>query len=161
MLGRRWDSPGVARRAGSTRRARKGDRGSTSLLSLMANGERMETDKELVRDGFALRYVRFDNAGEFTDADREAREKRCRLWADKNPIPPWEWRKACQRSPVSSRLPATADPSFLKLGAAVGIVSLPAVGDNVKLTCGTARRIGRYRLSWTTISILHTGFSGR
>ena len=29
---------------------------------------------EMVRDGFSWRYVRYDKAGEFTDADREARE---------------------------------------------------------------------------------------
>jgi endonuclease YncB( thermonuclease family) len=48
---------------------------------------------ELVRDGFALRYVRFDKAGEFTDAEREAREKRRGLWADQSPVPPWEFRR--------------------------------------------------------------------
>lgn len=31
---------------------------------------------EIVRDGFAWRYVRYDNAGEFTDAERESREHR-------------------------------------------------------------------------------------
>jgi len=47
----------------------------------------------MVRDGFAWRYVRYDKAGEFTDAEREAREKRRGLWADPNPVPPWEYRR--------------------------------------------------------------------
>jgi endonuclease YncB( thermonuclease family) len=60
----------------------------------MASGDKMETEKEMVRDGFAWRVVRYDNAGEFTDAVREAREKRRGLWADPNPVPPWEyWRE--------------------------------------------------------------------
>jgi micrococcal nuclease len=50
-------------------------------------------DLERVRDGFAWRYVRYDKAGEFTDAEREAREKRHGLWADPNPVPPWEYRR--------------------------------------------------------------------
>jgi endonuclease YncB( thermonuclease family) len=54
----------------------------------MASGERMETEKEMVRDGFAWRYVRYDKAGEFSDAVREAREKRRGLWADQNPVVP-------------------------------------------------------------------------
>jgi endonuclease YncB( thermonuclease family) len=37
---------------------------------------------EMVRDGFTWRYVRYDKAGEFTDAEREAREKQRGLWAD-------------------------------------------------------------------------------
>jgi endonuclease YncB( thermonuclease family) len=55
----------------------------------MADGERIETEKELVRDGFAARYVRYDKVGEFTDAEREAREKRRGSWMDPNPVPPW------------------------------------------------------------------------
>jgi len=48
---------------------------------------------EMVRDGFAWRNVRYDKAGEFTDAEREAREKRRGLWADANPVPPPEYRQ--------------------------------------------------------------------
>jgi endonuclease YncB( thermonuclease family) len=48
---------------------------------------------EMVRDGLAWRYVRYDKAGEFTDAEREAREKRRGLWGDPSPLPPWEFRR--------------------------------------------------------------------
>jgi endonuclease YncB( thermonuclease family) len=41
---------------------------------------------EMVRDGYAWRYVRYDKAGEFTDSEREAREKRRVLWADLHPV---------------------------------------------------------------------------
>jgi endonuclease YncB( thermonuclease family) len=59
----------------------------------------METEKELVRDGFAWRYLWYDKAREFTDAEREAREKRYGLWADPNPVPPWEYRREHRRVP--------------------------------------------------------------
>jgi len=59
----------------------------------MARGDKMETEKEMVRDGFAWRVVRYDNAGEFTDAVREAREKQRGLWAAPNPVPSWEFRR--------------------------------------------------------------------
>ena len=42
----------------------------------MANSDKMEHEKELVRAGFAWRYVRYDRAGEFTDAECDARAKR-------------------------------------------------------------------------------------
>jgi micrococcal nuclease len=48
---------------------------------------------ETIHDGFAWRYGRYDKAGEFTDAEREAREKRRGLWVDTNSIPPWEYRR--------------------------------------------------------------------
>ncbi len=49
---------------------------------------------ELVKDGFAWRYVQYDKPGEFTAAEADAREHRRGLWTDPNPTPPWEWRKA-------------------------------------------------------------------
>jgi endonuclease YncB( thermonuclease family) len=48
---------------------------------------------EMVRDGFAWRYVTYDKPGEFTAAEADAREHRRGLWADKDPEPPWEWRR--------------------------------------------------------------------
>jgi endonuclease YncB( thermonuclease family) len=57
----------------------------------MGSGDKMDTEEEMVRDDFAWRDVRYDKAGDFTDAEREAREKRRGLWADTNPVPPWEY----------------------------------------------------------------------
>jgi endonuclease YncB( thermonuclease family) len=56
---------------------------------------------EMVHDGFACRYVRYDKAGEFTDAEREAREKHRGLWTDPNPVPPWKYRRERRAAPKS------------------------------------------------------------
>jgi endonuclease YncB( thermonuclease family) len=56
-------------------------------------GERF-VNMEMVRDGFAWRYVQYDRTGEFTAAEADAREHRRGLWADPNPMPPSEWRRA-------------------------------------------------------------------
>ena len=58
---------------------------------------------EMVRDGFAWRYVQYDKPGEFTAAEDEAREHRRGLWADPDPMPPWEWWKAKRRSSSEQR----------------------------------------------------------
>ncbi|SRR5579885_1371034 len=47
---------------------------------------------EMVADGFAWRSAQSDKPGEFTSAQADAREHRRGLWADPNPVPPWEWR---------------------------------------------------------------------
>jgi endonuclease YncB( thermonuclease family) len=60
-------------------------------------GERF-INMEMVRDGFAWRYVQYDKRGEFAAAETDAREHRRGLWADPNPVPPWEWRKAKRQS---------------------------------------------------------------
>jgi endonuclease YncB( thermonuclease family) len=60
-------------------------------------GERF-INAEMVRDGFAWRYPQYDKPGEFTAAENDAREHRRGLWADPNPMPPWEWRKTKRQS---------------------------------------------------------------
>ena len=49
---------------------------------------------EMVQEGFAWRYVRYDKSGTYIDAEKDAREHKRGLWADPNPVPPWEWRAA-------------------------------------------------------------------
>jgi endonuclease YncB( thermonuclease family) len=49
---------------------------------------------EMVNDGFAWRFPQYDRAGEFVRAEWDARLQRCGLWADDNPTPPWEFRRA-------------------------------------------------------------------
>jgi endonuclease YncB( thermonuclease family) len=55
-------------------------------------GERL-INIEMVRDGFAWRYVRYDQPGEFKDAEREARDARRGLWAHPHAMPPGEFRR--------------------------------------------------------------------
>jgi len=59
---------------------------------------------EMVRDGFAWRFVRYDETGEFTAAESEAREHRRGLWADPHPVLPWEFHRQ-KRQPTLSPHP--------------------------------------------------------
>ena|SRR5580692_9081798 len=58
---------------------------------------------EMVSDGFAWRYPQYDKPGEFTAAEADAREHQRGLWADPNPMPPWEWRRARRQSSKPAR----------------------------------------------------------
>jgi micrococcal nuclease len=49
---------------------------------------------EMLRDVFAWRYLQYDQPGEFSAAEDDAREHRRGLWAEPNPTPPWEWHQA-------------------------------------------------------------------
>lgn len=49
---------------------------------------------ELIRRGMAWAYVEYDPPPEYVAAEAEARAARRGLWADKSPIPPWEYRKS-------------------------------------------------------------------
>ena len=49
---------------------------------------------EQVRGGWAWHYAAFARkATAYAEAEKSARERRCGLWADANPVPPWEWRR--------------------------------------------------------------------
>jgi endonuclease YncB( thermonuclease family) len=48
---------------------------------------------EMVKDGFAWHYKRYSKEAALADAEKEARKARRGLWADKDPVPPWEWRR--------------------------------------------------------------------
>ena len=47
----------------------------------------------LVENGLAWHHTRYSDDIDFAEAEEEAREKKIGLWADPDPVPPWEWRK--------------------------------------------------------------------
>ena len=49
---------------------------------------------EMVRDGFAWRYVRYDKPGGVHRSRERGPGAQRGLWVDPHPIPPWEFRRA-------------------------------------------------------------------
>ncbi len=55
-------------------------------------------NRELVKAGFAWWYWRYAPDDEtLAQLEREARRTKRGLWADPNPIPPWQWRMMRRR----------------------------------------------------------------
>ncbi|MFY4731318.1 thermonuclease family protein [Nitrospira sp. BLG_2] len=48
---------------------------------------------ELVKAGLAWHYTHFSKSKVLEDLQTEAKENKRGLWGDKDPIPPWEYRK--------------------------------------------------------------------
>jgi endonuclease YncB( thermonuclease family) len=48
---------------------------------------------ELVKAGMAWHYKQFSKDAELERLEKQARRERVGLWRDKDPTPPWEWRK--------------------------------------------------------------------
>ncbi len=57
-----------------------------------------DVNRELVAQGFAWVYRKYSNDAELLRLEAEAKQKGLGLWADPNPIPPWEWRRG-RRTP--------------------------------------------------------------
>jgi micrococcal nuclease len=49
-------------------------------------------NRELVEEGFAWQWDKYDKLGEFTEAHASAKEKKAGLWQDAVPVAPWEFR---------------------------------------------------------------------
>ena len=50
-------------------------------------------NEALVRAGLAWHYKRYSNSKKLAALEREARRKKRGLWAHKDPVPPWNWRR--------------------------------------------------------------------
>lgn len=68
------------------------DRYGRTLGTLFTN-EKSNVNATLIRLGMAWHYRQYSKSTSLQELEDEARENRHGLWADPNPIPPWEWRR--------------------------------------------------------------------
>ena len=52
-----------------------------------------DVNAEMLRAGLAWHYKQYDNNYEYAMLEQEAKKNRRGLWMEKNPIPPWIYRK--------------------------------------------------------------------
>lgn len=66
------------------------DRYGRDLATLEAGGR--DLGRQLVTEGLAWHFTRYSDDPALAAAEAEARAAGRGLWADANPVPPWEWR---------------------------------------------------------------------
>ena len=57
----------------------------------------IEVEAQIIVTGHAWHYTKYDHTAALEAAERNARAARRGLWADAEPVPPWEWRKGEKR----------------------------------------------------------------
>jgi micrococcal nuclease len=67
------------------------DKYGRSVAQLVVDG--LSVNEEMVRRGMAWEYSRFHSDRSFIALEAEARQSRRGLWAQRDPTPPWQWRK--------------------------------------------------------------------
>lgn len=50
-------------------------------------------NKEMIEEGWAWHYTEYSHSPEMAEAQVYAKSHKLGLWADKHPVPPWEFRK--------------------------------------------------------------------
>lgn len=79
------------------------DRNDRLVSRVVVDGKDLSV--ELVRAGLAWHYTDFSTDENLAALEQEARSAKRGLWADRNPIPPWVWRRPKQ--PASSEVGTT------------------------------------------------------
>jgi endonuclease YncB( thermonuclease family) len=63
-----------------------------AVATVYLEGDR-ELNLEILKAGLAWYDKRYSKRQDYADAEQEARRAGVGLWADKNPTPPWKWRR--------------------------------------------------------------------
>ncbi len=61
------------------------------IVAFVFVGE-LNLSKELLRNGLAWHFKRYDKSPEFANLERKAQDQRVGLWSAPDPVPPWDWR---------------------------------------------------------------------
>lgn len=67
---------------------------SVGRVYVKVRGKVRDVNLAMVAAGMAWHYTDFSDDEELAKAEANARKKKRGLWRDKDPVPPWEWRKA-------------------------------------------------------------------
>ena len=65
------------------------DRYKRTIGTVYLNGK--DINAQMVANGYAWAYRKFSK--KYTPQESQAKKQRLGLWQDKEPIPPWEWRR--------------------------------------------------------------------
>lgn len=63
-----------------------------------------EASFEMVLSGFAWHFEKYNKDENLKKAQMMAKTKKIGLWADPNPVPPWEYRKQKKSNPIKKLL---------------------------------------------------------
>ena len=70
---------------------KKKDKWGRTVGHVIVNGR--DTNLEMLEEGMAWHYEKFDNNKRLREAEQSARAAKNGLWSDGNAVPPWDWRK--------------------------------------------------------------------
>jgi endonuclease YncB( thermonuclease family) len=76
------------------------DRYGREVAALYLGDQIKSVNLWMVEKGMAWWYIQYSKDPAFQIAERQARSGKAGLWADPDPVPPWEWRKSGHEKPA-------------------------------------------------------------
>jgi len=67
------------------------------IVGTITTQDGLNVNEQLVKAGLAWHYKHYSKSKTLDAIEEQARNKKLGLWADKDPIAPWEWRKERRR----------------------------------------------------------------
>ncbi|MGE9314245.1 thermonuclease family protein [Niabella sp. CJ426] len=64
------------------------------LIAEVILSDRCNLNKELVKNGLAWHFKKHSDDTIYANLENKARQARVGVWKDRNPVAPWEWRRA-------------------------------------------------------------------
>lgn len=61
-------------------------------VAIVYDNENKCVNEEMLKSGLAWHYVKYDNNANWQQLENNARQNKIGLWADNNPVAPWQWR---------------------------------------------------------------------
>ncbi len=89
------------------------------LLAVIINSNNQNVNQELLKAGFAWHYKKYSKDAGYARLEAEARRNKIGIWSEKNPIPPWGWRKPKKATPVDKHIQSS---QHLNPGRTPGLV---------------------------------------
>lgn len=63
------------------------------LIATFTNAKQQIVNQEMVKLGMAWHFTKYSSDKTYAKLEQEARQKKIGIWQEKNPIPPWNWRR--------------------------------------------------------------------
>ena len=73
------------------------------VVGTITTAEGINVNEELVKAGLAWHYEQYSDNDELSLIEAEARQAKRGLWADKDPMAPWDWRKQKRKKSSPSK----------------------------------------------------------
>ncbi len=67
------------------------------IVGTIVTKDKINVNEQLVAAGLAWHYKAYSKNDDLDAIEQKARKSKAGLWADKNPVAPWEWRKSRRR----------------------------------------------------------------
>lgn len=74
------------------------------ILSFSYLNDTMELSHEMIKAGYAWHFKKYNNDNVLSELEIVARNSKKGLWYDKDPIPPWEFRKLLREGNTSQQI---------------------------------------------------------